>query len=256
MKTWQKTITVMAVIALLVFGWSSPTIQPNANAQSIDAQSNEFEQLNQTAQKISIVEDPEKIKEIKDASLEAIASKEVVSNALNADLNYDKANVGEVFAENETYTVLTIPIASEDYNPLSNLTLISQNGEILTYSETLITKSKKNTVTISSYTDGVLTNEKITDIEYLSNSEVQEAIDKAQAVDLDENMVQPQGLAEVSLCLATVLLIDLTVARIVAATCIGACGTGVVPLCAACVGGVFVIGGANIGGVIACFQQA
>lgn len=99
-------------------------------------------------------------------------------------------------------------------------------------------------------------NKQITDLEYLSNSEVQEAIDKAKNLELDGNMVQPQGLGEVALCLSTVLLIDLAVARIVAVTCVGACGTGVVPIFVACIGGVFVIGGDNIRGVIACFQFA
>jgi len=32
-----------------------------------------------------------------------------------------------------------------------------------------------------------------------------------------------------------------------AATCIGTCGTGKVPICAACSGGVFELGGVNIG---------
>lgn len=248
MKIWKKFITVIAALTLLVFGWSSSNIQANAE------QSDDLKSLNQTAQKMSIVKDLEKIKKMKDESIEAIENKKVVSNALSADLNYDEATVGKVLAENEVYSVVTIPIKSDDYSPLSNLTLISQSGEILTYTETLITKSNKNTVAISTYTDGVITNEKITDIEYLSNSKVQEAIDKAKSIDVDDNIVQPEGLGEVSLCLASVLLIDLTVARIVAATCIGACGTGIVPLCASCVGGVFVIGGANIGGVISCFQ--
>jgi len=248
MKTWQKTIAVIAVLALLVFGWSSPILEANA-------QSNEFDQLKQTAQMISVVEDSDKIQEIKDISYDAISNEKVVFNAINANLNYDRATVGEVSAQNETYTVLTIPIASEDYNPLSNLTLIVQNGEILTYSETLITKSQENTVAIASYTDGNLINEKTTDIEYLSNSEVQKVIDKAQNPDLEKNKVKPRGFPEVALCLSSVLLIDLVVARIVAATCIGACGTGIVPLCAACIGGVMALGGANIGGVIACFKK-
>ena len=247
MKTWQRTIAVMTVLALFVFGGSSPILKTNA-------QSNEFEKLSQTAQMLSVVEEPGEIQEAKEIAQDAISMNKVVSNAKDADLNYSSANVGEISADNETYTVLTIPIASEDYNPLSNLTLVILNDEILTYSETLITKSPENTVAIATYNDGSLFNEKVTDIEYLSNSEVQKAIDKAKNLEVRENIVQPLGVGEVALCLAGVLLIDLTVARIVAATCIGACGTGIVPVCAACVGGVFVIGGANIPAVIACFK--
>lgn len=249
MKNWQKTISVMAVVALLlVFGWSSPVLETNAQSQELD-------QLRETAEKISVEENSGEIEKIKNIAYEAITNKKVVSNAVNAELNFDRANVGEVFAENETYTVLAVPIASDEYSPISNLTLIIQDGKILTYSETLMTKSPKNTVAVASYTDGQLINEKVTDVEYVSNSEVKAAIDKAQKLKLDENTIQPFGIAEVSLCLSAVLLIDLVVARMVATACIGFCGTGVVPLCAACIGGVFVIGGANINAVTACFSQ-
>ncbi|MDM5247062.1 hypothetical protein [Lysinibacillus sp. G4S2] len=62
-------------------------------------------------------------------------------------------------------------------------------------------------------------------------------------------------IAEVALCPSTILLVDLVEARIVAATSIGACGTGTVPLFAACIDGVFILGSSNIDNVIACFNK-
>ncbi|WP_347553011.1 hypothetical protein ABFG93_22475 (plasmid) [Pseudalkalibacillus hwajinpoensis] len=42
MKTWQKAIAVMMVIALVIVGWSTPILEANAKA---NAQSNEFDVL-------------------------------------------------------------------------------------------------------------------------------------------------------------------------------------------------------------------
>jgi len=248
MKKCHKAIKVMVVIILFVFALSSSVLETNA-------QTNDFANLSQTAQMITIVKNPIKIQEIKDITLDAIANKSVLSNVPNNYLNYNEIKIGEVFVDKDTYTISSIPITSSNYNPISNLTLIIQDGEILTYSETLITKSRTNTVAISVFTDGMKIYEKITDIEYLSNSEVQKVIDKAQNLPLGNNIIQTRGIAEVALCLSSVLLIDLVVARIVATTCIGACAGGVVPLCVPCIAGVFAIGGANIGAVIACFKK-
>ncbi|MFJ7662084.1 hypothetical protein ACIQXW_06740 [Lysinibacillus sp. NPDC097162] len=148
MKKCHKAIKVMVVLILFVFALSSSILETNA-------QTNDFANLSQTAQMITIVKNPIKIQEIKDITLDAIANKSVLSTVPNNDLNYDEIKIGEVFVDNDTYTISTIPITSSNYNPISNLTLIIQNGEILTYSETLITKSRTNTVAISVFTDGM-----------------------------------------------------------------------------------------------------
>lgn len=149
-----------------------------------------------------------------------------------------------------------VQLVADKYNPISNLAFVMLKGEIVTYSETLITKSPQNTVAIASYTDGKLVNENITDIEYLSNSEVQASLDRLQNLAaIEKDRVETQGIDDVALCLSAVLLIDLVVARIVATTCIAACSTLAAPICAVCITGVFALGGLNIGAVTGCFGK-
>ncbi|MFJ7406074.1 MULTISPECIES: hypothetical protein [unclassified Lysinibacillus] len=124
MKKCHKAIKVMVVLILFVFALSSSILETNA-------QTNDFANLSQTAQMITIVKNPIKIQEIKDITLDAIANKSVLSNVPNNDLNYDEIKIGEVFVDNDTYTISTIPITSSNYNPISNLTLIIQDNTTL-----------------------------------------------------------------------------------------------------------------------------
>ncbi|WP_347553010.1 hypothetical protein ABFG93_22470 (plasmid) [Pseudalkalibacillus hwajinpoensis] len=214
------------------------------------------------------MDDPQVIDEAKDLYQEAVDSGDIASNAENAKLNINHAKVAKVREGDVENTTLTIPIVSDEYSPISNLTVVMNNDEILTYTETLLYESDVNTVVYDTYTDDKLVRHEVSDIEYVSNEEVQKELDKIQNIDMNQaiqsqgiNEVaepQPQGFNQVALCLSTVLLVDLTVARIIAGTCVVACAgapiTGAV--CAACVGGVVVAGGFNIKAIMACFDYA
>ena len=246
---WKKAITVVSVLAMLfIFGVTEPL--QKANAQSLELLKPSGEEM------LTVIKDVGEIQKTKNIAIKALENGKVITYADSAELNYDKANVGEITSKNETYTVLSIPIVADKYNPISNLAFVMLKGEIVTYSETLITKSPQNTVAIASYTDGKLVNENITDIEYLSNSEVQASLDRLQNLAaIEKDRVETKGIEDVALCLSAVLLIDLVVARIVAATCIAACSTLAAPVCAVCITGVFALGGLNIGAVTGCFGK-
>lgn len=238
-------------LTLLVTGVSTPIL--NANAQSIDESVGiEFEQMNNTASKSSDIEDPKKIQNLTDMSKEAISSKQIVLNYSNADLVFDDARFLEIKENNENYASVTIPIVGEQYSFISNLTLVfDSENEIISYSETLITKSDNDKFIITTYFDGKLFQEDETDIDYISNSELQKELEYIQDLGND---IQPQkSFNEVVLCIAIVAAVDLTVARIIAATCIASC-PAVPPICAACIGAVAVVGAANIPAIISCFK--
>lgn len=164
-------------LTLLVTGVSTPIL--NANAQSIDESVGiEFEQMNNTASKSSDIEDPKKIQNLTDMSKEAISSKQIVLNYSNADLVFDDARFLEIKENNENYASVTIPIVGEQYSFISNLTLVfDSENEIISYSETLITKSDNDKFIITTYFDGKLFQEDETDIDYISNSELQKELE-------------------------------------------------------------------------------
>ncbi|WP_235360759.1 hypothetical protein [Shouchella clausii] len=229
-------------LTLLAFGWSSPILDANASS----------EQLNQIGDNINEVNDAQRIQKVKDLTDAAVSNNDVVFNSNNtATLDYENANVADINKNNENFTAISIPVVGEEYSLISNLTLIfDSNNEIINYTETLFTKSDNDKFVLTSYNEGELIHDRVTDIDYVSNSELKKELEY-----IDDEVIQPQGLNEVALCLSTVLLIDLTLARMVATACMAACASGVgAPICAACIGGLLAVGAGNITAVTNCFK--
>ncbi|MDO7267020.1 hypothetical protein [Shouchella clausii] len=252
MSLWKKPVSIFMIFTILVFGSASTSL--NVSAQSSgDPYHEKFEQLNDVATTTNEVTDPERIQSLKDMSSDAISNNQLELNYLNADLDFDEANILDISYNNENFTSATFPIVGDDYSVISNLTLVfDSDNEVINYSETLITKSDINTFKVTTYFDGLLTQDEVTDIDYISNEELQEELELIHSVQSDD-IVQTQGITEIALCISTVALIDLTVARLIAVSCIASC-PAVPPICAACIGAVAVVGSANIGAIIACFR--
>ncbi|WP_017729125.1 hypothetical protein [Halalkalibacterium ligniniphilum] len=104
------------------------------------------------------------------------------------------------------------------------MTLVfDSDNQVISYSETLITKSKDNKFVISSYFDGNLMQSEVTDIDYVSNDVLQEELNTLKNATGNEPGFSTLGFNEVALCISGVLLIDLTVARLIAGACITSC---------------------------------
>lgn len=258
MSLLKKIVLGAMVLTLLFSGLSTTNFE--VNAQTIDKTSDEesmalkFEQMNEVASKSIEVKDSKKIQLLTDMSKNAISSKQVILNHSNAELVFDDARFLEIKENKENYTSVTIPIVGDQYSLISNFTLVfDSENKLLSYSETLITKSKNDKFIISTFFDGTLAQNQETDIDYISNSELQKELETLQNVSQPQNSIQGKSFNEIALCISVIALVDLTVARIIAATCIASC-PAIPPICVACIGTVGVIGAANIPAVVACFK--
>lgn len=259
MSLLKKIGIVVFALTLLISGTSTTIFKANAqsnnaNTQPIDESvGSVLKQMNNTASKTSEMKNPKKIQHLTDISKAAISSKQVVLNYSNADLDFDGARFLEIKEKGEKYSSVTIPIVGGQYSLISNSTLIfDSENKIISYSETLITKSDNDMFVVTSYTNGELIQEEVTDIDYISNSELQKELDYMQNAEGD--MIQAKRtFSQTVLCISTVALIDLTIARLIAVTCVASC-PAIPPICAACIAAVAVVGASNIGAIMACFK--
>jgi len=66
--------------------------------------------------------------------------------------------------------------------PLSNLTLVFDSDyNLTTYSETLVTKSDEDKFKFTTYTDGKLVKDEVSDIDYVSDNKIQEELNNIKA---------------------------------------------------------------------------
>ncbi|WRP07373.1 hypothetical protein U9J35_04175 [Rossellomorea aquimaris] len=259
--SFLKKLFVVAMALTLVVPGSYATISDanaqsneNANATSnIDSVSGKFEQMKDTANKSSEIKNSKQIQKLKDISNAAISSNQVVVNASNSELVIDNAKFIEIKEEKVKYKTVTIPIVGDQYSFISNLTLIfDSKNSLISYSETLITKNDNNKFVVTSYSNGNLLQKDETDIDYVSNNTLKKELKVMQ--NSANGIVAPQkSFSKTVLCISTVALIDLTVARLIAATCVASC-PGIPPICAACIGAVAVVGAGNLGAIMACFK--
>lgn len=151
----------------------------------------------------------------------------------------------------EKFTSVTVSILEEDYNFLSNVTIVyDSNFDVVTYQESIIKKSEINTFEFVDYVEGQKIRQEVGDVEYVSNEELGFNKD-----DVLNDGVATQGLGAISICLGAILGVDGVIAYLIAGTCGAACASFVaVPVCVACIGAIATIGTANIAGIIACFS--
>ncbi|BBO00032.1 hypothetical protein [Sporolactobacillus terrae] len=264
MSLWKKTVSILMVSALVLgwFGFGSSTLA-SSNNQAVDNSEDfyqdnsvktSFQAMSDIASKSSEIKDPLKIQNLKNISKNVI-SKKVVLNNSNANLDFDNAKALTITQDNKNYTSVTIPITGGQYSFISNLTLIfdSQN-KMITYSETLITKNNNNKFVITSYFDGELVQNKVTDVDYVSDSELKKGLDEIHETTKEINQnYQTAGVGKIAACIGAVAGVNAGVAYLIAGTCVASCPT-IVPICVACIGGVATMGAADIGAIVACFK--
>ena len=154
-------------------------------------------------------------------------------------------------AGGETFTSVTFPVAGDHSALLSNLTVITDaGGGVVQYAETLVGANAGGSFQVTTYVDGSLVNDEDTGIAFVGDEQL--AADVAATPGSDVVAAKNTGA-----CLATVLGVSGVVGAIIAKVCVGACAVPMTPVtgpvCAACVGGFAVVGGASIGAIASCF---
>lgn len=212
--------------------------------------------MHQLAQAINDV-DEETEKQLKSLAKKEIKVGTVGLHVSTESIDIDNGRYFDVNEKDKNHKSASFPIKEDQYNILSNLTLVfDSENKLTTYSETLITKSSdKFKFTI--YTDGKLVKDDVSDIDYMNDSEIQEELDKIkdQVKSKESQIVQPASQKDTITCLAAALGVGTGVAAAIAYACVGSCLTPpTVAICAACIGGFAALGSASIGAIAACFQ--
>ncbi|ALS01062.1 hypothetical protein ATZ33_06670 [Enterococcus silesiacus] len=254
-------MVLLAVIVMTISQCFSPAIAIAAeshgnkiNSESVykDKNANQsFGKMMELANNSSEIKDSEKTEEIKNFVNRDISNENILLNSSNANLDLENATFLNITKNSQNYTSISIPISGEGYSLISNLTVVyGESNELVSFSETLITKSSSDKFIISSYIDGQLIQSNKTNIDYISDNEIQKGLDGLKA---DAQKIETRGIGAIAGCIAAVAGVNGVVAYLIAGTCIASC-PAVVPICVACIGAVATIGAADIGAVIACFN--
>lgn len=213
-----------------------------------------FDKMQLIAKKSQEITNSTVIDSIKNNALHLIKEKRIVLNGQNINLLWNDSKFLSINEENENYKSICVPIEGGKYSYFSNLTIVfDKNENLVTYSETLITKNQINKFVISTYIENKKISTQNTDIDYVNNSMLKEGVFSLKQSVNEIKTVNTRGIGSIAGCIATIAGINGTVAYLIAGTCIVAC-PAVAPICVACIAGVCTIGAADIGGVIACFK--
>lgn len=184
-----------------------------------------------------------------DATLNAVEAGEIENIAPESAFSLEESTV---YTVGGGVTVVTVPL-NGDYSLTSNITVfLDEDNTVLQTNEMLVTKNELGNFQVATYLDGSSTKSEDTGISYMTDEELlaEEPVDSG---------IQPMSVKSVAACLAGVLGIGGTTAYIIAIACGGSCAVPTpvtAPICAACIGAYAALGGASIGGVVACFALA
>lgn len=254
MKKIFKIITVFLSSLLIALNLSPAVVfADNINDSKIYITSDmayAFSDLNDIAKKSYDVTNTETIEFYKNLALNSLDNITINSNN-NIERNSFK--VLKTNINGKEYTSANFAI-SGSYSFLSNLNLLfNSNNELIFYSETLISRNESNTFRIQNYVNGSLFEDKKTDIPYITDEQILEGINgliNLKSVSQERSFWGTVG------CIGAVAGLNGVVAKLIAATCVAACTAAPVggAVCAACVGGVCVMGAADIAAIVGCFN--
>ncbi|WEG33948.1 hypothetical protein PYS60_04430 [Amygdalobacter indicium] len=213
-----------------------------------------FRNISEIASKSYDVKDME----LKDFYIELakneIYNKNIVIKGGIDNLNFNEINVVKSNIDGKYYTSVNVSVGGE-YSLLSNLNIMfNENDTFEGYTETLIYNNDKlDKFIIDNYQNGKLIEHKQTDIDYINNGQIREGIRGLK--DIGAEQYNKSWYDKVG-CIAALLGVNGTVAYLIAGTCTAACLAEPVggAVCAACIGGVCVLGAADIGAIVACFK--
>lgn len=250
LNVFKKKLFLLLAVAVTI---SSTSFGVGASANNSNLQE---EQVKQTLERINLLNETtldlsdEDSEELKTLFLRDLSNDVFDIHTFEENLNFENAKGLEIVVEDGAFKTITVPIVGEEYNMFSNFTVVyDSDNNVVNYQETWVTRSDRNTFEFTSYADGDKVSQNISDVEYVSNEQIQEELDSLEEV----SMVQSRGVAKIAACLASVLGVGGTVGYIIAGMCAGSC-LAVPPVCAACVAAYATIGGASIAAVMGCFN--
>lgn len=259
----ERVIKIMLLSMLLALVSSTVTniVYAETDNQSKETEVNNTENLNKSFDKMqSIASQSQEITNpivtemMKNDALNCIKEKKIILNGQNVNLHWNDSKFLSIDKEDTNYKSISVPIEGQEYSYFSNLTVVfDKNGNLVTYSESLITKNQVNKFVIDTYIEGAKVSTQNTDIDYINNSKLKEGLSSLKQSVQESKNVNARGIGAIAGCIAAIAGINGTVAYLIAGTCVAAC-PAVAPICAACIAGVCTIGAADIGGVIACFK--
>lgn len=246
MTTSRRTLMLKLGPAALAGG--SVAVGAQANAESPSATVNLLKAGNEESVKsgsapeftlVAVTETERivsRVKEIADSS-------GIESHSPTETVEHSKAKVYEIDFGSERTTTVTFPISGPRHVELSNLTFVlDSNEQIIEYAESIVTEVDGGLFSITMYEAGELV--------------------RTDTIDPNENLDNPEFIARggvsPEVCVAGVLGVSVVFAAVIINLCGGSCAVPysapTAAVCAACIGGVAVIGGASIAGVMGCLD--
>ncbi|CYX27443.1 TPA: hypothetical protein U1741_000468 [Streptococcus suis] len=261
MKNFRKKI-ISSILALLLFFSGMIGSIPVYASEDIDNKvypvtneiANNFAEMSKIASKSYDVKDKEIKSKYIGLSKNEIEKHNFIVNGNKNNLNFEEVNVVKINLDDSEYTSVNIPIAGK-YSTLSNINILfDKNNKFIGYTETLIYNNPEiNKFVIDNYQNGVLLEHKETSIDFISNEKIKEGLQGLKKIG---NQPSTRGLGATAACIGALLGVNGVVAYLIAGTCTTACAAAPITgtVCAACIGGICVIGAADIGAIIACFK--
>ena len=261
MKNLRGKIISSILSLLLLFGGVIGSI-PVYASENIDNKvypitneiANNFAEMNEIVSKSYDVKDTEIRNRYIGLSKDEIYKDDFIVNGNKNNLNFEKVNVVKMNLSASEYTSVNVSIAGE-YSTLSNINILfDKDDKFAGYKETLIYNNPKiNKFVIDNYQNGTLLEHKQTSIDFLSNEKINEGLKGLKEI---VNQPRTRGAGATAACIGALLGVNGAVAYLIAGTCTTACAAAPVTgaVCAACIGGICVVGAADIGAIIACFK--
>lgn len=259
----EKIIKIMLLSMLLTLVSPAVTniVYAETDSQPKETEVNNPENVNKSFDKMQSIASqsqeitsPTVIETMKNNTLNSIKEKKLILNGQNINLLWNDSKFLSIDEEETNYKSISVPIEGKEYSYFSNLTVVfDKNENVVTYSESLITKNQVNKFVIDTYIEGKKVSTQNTDIDYINNSKLKEGLFSLKQSVKESKNVNTRGIGAIAGCIAAIAGINGTIAYLIAGTCIAAC-PAIAPICAACIAGVCTIGAADIGGVIACFK--
>lgn len=183
-----------------------------------------------------------------------IYSHNIIIKAGMDNLSFDEINVVKSNIDGKYYTSVNVAVAGK-YSLLSNLNIMfNENDSFVGYTETLIYNNDNlDRFIIDNYQNGKLIEHKQTDIRYINNKQIREGLLGLKRIGEQQN---DKSWNDKAGCIAALLGVNAAVASLIVGTCTLSCAAAPIggAVCAACIGGICVIGAADMGAIVACFK--
>lgn len=253
-----KKMCTLLLVFLMFFGSIGQSISVFANEQRLEFTSEEVQNLLHMEE---IASSSYQLSDEENKYYANLTKKEIRTNKLklNIDkkyLNFKEIDVFRSYSNNGFITAVNVPITG-NYSLISAVSLIFDNRDrLISYTETHISEGENHKFKIDIWSNGYLVQEKQTDIEFLSNEQISQSLERLKGITPNEDMMFTSVSKKTGWCIAGILGVDITVALLVGNVCYFACAVQPIgaPVCAGCVTGVCALGVGNISGLIACFK--